>query len=53
MCGNTQPQLCVDILKQAFSPSRLEVSQHLRGTGFGKSGEEQPNVDKNIVEKAL
>jgi len=31
MCGDAQPHKAVDVLKAAFSPSRVEVKEHLRG----------------------
>ena len=31
MCGNTRPHRAVDVLKRAFRPGRLSVSEHLRG----------------------
>ncbi len=31
MCGETEPQKAVDVLKSAFRPSRVEVGEHLRG----------------------
>lgn len=31
MCGDTEPQKAVDVLKSAFRPSRIEVGEHLRG----------------------
>jgi S-adenosylmethionine decarboxylase len=34
MCGNTQPEVCVEIMRQAFKPSRVSVSEHLRGQGL-------------------
>ncbi len=34
MCGDTQPELCVDILRDAFAADRVEVSEHLRGKGL-------------------
>lgn len=33
MCGDAQPHKAVDVLKAAFSPSRVEVKEHLRGEG--------------------
>jgi S-adenosylmethionine decarboxylase len=33
MCGEAKPELCVDILRQAFSAKRTAVSEHLRGQG--------------------
>jgi S-adenosylmethionine decarboxylase len=31
MCGNTQPERCVPILREAFAPKRVDVSELLRG----------------------
>ena len=31
MCGDAKPELCVDVLKQAFSAGRVEVNTLLRG----------------------
>ena len=31
MCGNTEPKAAVDILRDSFKPSRISVSEHLRG----------------------
>lgn len=31
MCGDTEPQKAVDVLKSAFRPGRVEVGEHLRG----------------------
>ncbi|MCF3935139.1 adenosylmethionine decarboxylase [Acuticoccus sp. M5D2P5] len=33
MCGDTQPEACVDVLREAFSPDRIAVSEFLRGRG--------------------
>lgn len=33
MCGETEPQLAVEVLREAFAPKRLVVSEHLRGKG--------------------
>ena len=34
MCGNTQPEACVEIIREAFKPGRLTVNEHLRGQGL-------------------
>jgi S-adenosylmethionine decarboxylase len=34
MCGDTQPEVCVDIMREAFKPSRIAVNEHLRGQGL-------------------
>ena len=34
MCGNTQPEACIEIMQEAFKPSRLTVNEHLRGAGL-------------------
>ncbi len=31
MCGDTDPHLTVEVLKRAFRPGRISVSEHLRG----------------------
>lgn len=31
MCGNTEPEKAVELLKQRFQPQRIEMSTHLRG----------------------
>ena len=31
MCGETEPERCVDVLRAAFAPSRIAVSEILRG----------------------
>jgi S-adenosylmethionine decarboxylase len=31
MCGNAQPNKCIPVLRQAFKPGRLAVSELLRG----------------------
>jgi len=31
MCGNTTPNVCIDIMKNAFSAERVEVQEILRG----------------------
>ena len=31
MCGNADPHRTIDVLRQAFRPERIEVSEHLRG----------------------
>ncbi len=33
MCGDTRPELCVDVLREAFTPAKLVVGEHLRGQG--------------------
>ncbi|XWN28888.1 MAG: adenosylmethionine decarboxylase [Devosia sp.] len=34
MCGDTRPEACVEILREAFSPDRVAVSEFLRGRGL-------------------
>jgi S-adenosylmethionine decarboxylase len=34
MCGDTKPEVCADILKAAFEPTRIEVNELLRGKGI-------------------
>lgn len=31
MCGNANPDACVPVLREAFSPKKIAVSEHLRG----------------------
>ena len=31
MCGDAEPHKAVEVLKQAFGPSRVQVTEHLRG----------------------
>ena len=31
MCGDAEPHKAVDVLKAAFGPSRVVVTEHLRG----------------------
>ena len=33
MCGDARPELCVKVLRDAFSPQKLVVGEHLRGQG--------------------
>ena len=33
MCGDANPDACVPVLRQAFSPKKIAVSEHLRGQG--------------------
>jgi len=33
MCGDAKPENCVDVLRQAFRPRNIVVSEHLRGQG--------------------
>ena len=33
MCGDAQPELCVEVLREAFSASKVVVGEHLRGQG--------------------
>jgi len=33
MCGESRPELCVEVLRKAFSPKRVVVSEMLRGKG--------------------
>lgn len=34
MCGDTRPEACVEVLREAFSPDRIAVSEFLRGKGL-------------------
>ena len=31
MCGQTNPRLAIDVLKEAFTPGKVLVKEHLRG----------------------
>lgn len=33
MCGKAKPEACVPVLRQAFKPGRIAVSEYLRGQG--------------------
>jgi len=33
MCGETNPHATIEILREAFSPERIAVEEHLRGRG--------------------
>ncbi|HEX2891629.1 adenosylmethionine decarboxylase [Vineibacter terrae] len=33
MCGNARPERCVDVLRAAFTPQRVNVQEILRGRG--------------------
>lgn len=33
MCGDARPELCIDVLREAFSPRNVVVGEHLRGQG--------------------
>lgn len=34
MCGDTQPENCVAVLREAFQPDRIAVNEFLRGRGL-------------------
>jgi len=34
MCGATKPELCVDILRDAFAAGKVTLQEHLRGEGL-------------------
>ncbi len=34
MCGETRPEACIEVLREAFSPSNIAVSEFLRGRGL-------------------
>ena len=34
MCGETQPEACVEVLREAFQPNRIAVNEFLRGKGL-------------------
>ena len=33
MCGSARPEACIDVLKQAFQPAEIEITELLRGEG--------------------
>ena len=33
MCGDAKPEACVPVLRDAFGPGRIAVSEYLRGQG--------------------
>lgn len=33
MCGDARPEACIEVLREAFDPSRVEVNEILRGIG--------------------
>lgn len=33
MCGEAQPERCVDVLQEAFKPREIRIVEHLRGQG--------------------
>ncbi len=34
MCGDAQPELTIPVLREAFQPSGINISEHLRGTNL-------------------
>jgi S-adenosylmethionine decarboxylase len=34
MCGDTTPERTIEVLKEAFTPKRVRVKEHLRGKGM-------------------
>jgi S-adenosylmethionine decarboxylase len=36
MCGNTHPEIAVEVLKKAFAPETVSVIEHLRGATHGR-----------------
>lgn len=34
MCGDANPEACVEVLREAFQPDRIAVSEFLRGRGL-------------------
>lgn len=43
MCGDAQPELAIPVLRKAFNPENVNVSEHLRGANLI---EEQPNNNR-------
>ncbi len=35
MCGDTRPMAAVEVLRQAFTPERVDVQEHMRGREAG------------------
>lgn len=33
MCGEAKPEMCIDVLREAFKPEKIAVSEVLRGKG--------------------
>ncbi|NNE21925.1 MAG: adenosylmethionine decarboxylase [Rhizobiales bacterium] len=33
MCGDAKPELCIDVLREAFAADKVVVGEHLRGQG--------------------
>ena len=33
MCGGTEPERTIDVLREAFRPARMVIGEHLRGRG--------------------
>ena len=33
MCGDARPELCVGVLRRAFRPREIRLTEHLRGEG--------------------
>jgi S-adenosylmethionine decarboxylase len=33
MCGDAKPEACIPVLREAFTPKRIVVGEHLRGQG--------------------
>lgn len=44
MCGDAKPELTIPVLKEAFNPSNINVSEHLRGTTLAAN---QSAITKN------
>ncbi|ORE96702.1 S-adenosylmethionine decarboxylase-like protein [Stappia sp. 22II-S9-Z10] len=34
MCGETEPMACIEVLREAFAPANIAVSEFLRGRGL-------------------
>ncbi len=46
MCGDTNPAACVEVLREAFSPSHIVVSEHMRGKDIDRwsVGSKKPSI---------
>jgi len=50
MCGNTKPEVCADIMKAAFKPAHMKITEQLRGkvidTADNNAASKATNHDK-------
>jgi S-adenosylmethionine decarboxylase len=45
MCGDAEPEKCVPVLRQAFTPKQTAVEELLRGSVLHEKGRERPAAD--------